>query len=202
MAEKPKDKSSGFGLAIAYVIFACLLGIFSLMPVKAFEETWQAEQKETISYGGEKTNAWILSQSSVLVSGTTKFAIDLSSSVTSASYAGFGIWILSRIQSTLIWVSLISYRVYLLIMWALLGFPFFIAAAVDAYYTREINKDSFVSQSPIRHKMGVKLFYMVNFMLIAWLILPIHVPTLLIPILDVLMAMSSWMWIVNLQKRL
>lgn len=202
MADKTKEKPSGFAIAVLYLIIFCSIGIFAFMPVNAFEAAFRAEQQETIGYGGERTNSWILSQSSSLVSGASKYAIDLSSSTTKSTNAAIGVWTLSRIQASLIWVSLVAYRVYLLIMWLLLGFPFFIATTIDAHYNREISKDSFVAQSPIRHKVGVKFFYMAIYMGIFWLFVPFHVPTLLIPIFEILFAMSSWMWIVNLQKRL
>jgi hypothetical protein len=103
---------------------------------------------------------------------------------------------------TLLWASLIVYRAYVLMMWALIGIPLILAASVDGLFIREIRKHSFVSQSPIRHKIGIHFFRLVSVVMVVWLCLPVPAPVFVAPSVICFMAFSLWLWAGNLQKRL
>lgn len=198
MAEKKPQKSEGWGLFIVITLLMALLAIWAFTPVKIFESTWQSEQREIIENGGAATNEWILSQSMAKMANFDKSASDSIEGMD----AGALVWLMERVEASVIWANLIAYRIYIFVMWVLLGMPLVAATVVDGFYTREIHKDSFISQSPIKHKMGVKIFHLVNFALIAWLIIPLPMPFILLPGITIVMAMSLWFWVSNLQKRL
>ena len=86
--------------------------------------------------------------------------------------------------------------------WLLPGIPLVLAAYMDGQFVREIRKYSFVAQSPIRHKLGVRVMWMVLAGLAGWIVLPVPMPSLLAPVLIVSISYSLWLWVSNLQKRL
>lgn len=77
-----------------------------------------------------------------------------------------------------------------------------IVAYLDGHYMREIRKYSFVAQSPIRHKLGIRVIWVVIIGLAGWLLMPIPLPALIAPTLTVCLAYALWLWVSNLQKRL
>jgi hypothetical protein len=70
---------------------------------------------------------------------------------------GFSQWTRSRIEATWLWLGLVAYRLNVLSGWLLPGIPLVIVAYLDGHYMREIRKYSFVAQSPIRHKLGIRV---------------------------------------------
>jgi hypothetical protein len=111
-------------------------------------------------------------------------------------------WATDRIYTSLIWLNLITYRSFTLLMWGLLGIPFVLAASVDGFYLREIRKTSFVSQSPIRHKIGIHFFKLVSVAVLVWLCIPVPMPFIVAPTVICFLALSLWLWVGHLQKRL
>lgn len=85
--------------------------------------------------------------------------------------------------------------------WLLPGIPLAIAAYLDGQYVREIRKFSFVAQSPIRHKLGIRVMWLVLIGLMGWLLVPVPL-ALVAPTLTVAISYSLWLWVSNLQKRL
>jgi hypothetical protein len=86
--------------------------------------------------------------------------------------------------------------------WLLPGIPFAIVAYLDGQYVREIRKFSFVAQSPIRHKLGIRVMWVVLIGLMGWLLVPVPLPAMIAPFLTVAISYSLWLWVSNLQKRL
>lgn len=115
---------------------------------------------------------------------------------------GFSQWTRSRIEATWLWLGLVIYRLHVLMGWLLPGIPLAIVAYLDGHYVREIRKFSFVAQSPIRHKLGIRVMWVVVLGLAGWILIPITLPAMLAPILTVSLAYSLWLWVSNLQKRL
>jgi hypothetical protein len=101
-----------------------------------------------------------------------------------------------------LWGGTVAYRVFTLLMWLIIGIPLIIAASIDGLYVREIRKTSFISQSPIRHKIGIHLFSLVNIALVFWLIMPVPMPIIAAPAVVCFIALSLWLWAGHLQKRL
>ena len=111
-------------------------------------------------------------------------------------------WMRSRIEATWLWVGLLVYRLHVLIGWLVPGIPLAIVAYLDGHYIREIRKFSFVAQSPIRHKLGIRVMWVVLVGLSCWLLIPVPLPALIAPALTVSLSYSLWLWVSNLQKRL
>ena len=116
--------------------------------------------------------------------------------------SAFSRWTQDRIMATWLWLGLIAYRLQVLMGWLLPGMPIILATYLDGHYVREIRKYSFVAQSPIRHKLGVRVMWIVLAGLAGWVIVPVPMPSLLAPTLIVLVSCSLWLWVSNLQKRL
>ena len=116
--------------------------------------------------------------------------------------SAFSRWTQDRVMATWLWLGLIAYRLQVLMGWLLPGIPIMLATYLDGHYVREIRKYSFVAQSPIRHKLGVRVMWVVLAGLAGWIIVPVPMPSLLAPTLIVLVSCSLWLWVSNLQKRL
>ena len=116
--------------------------------------------------------------------------------------SAFSRWTQDRVMATWLWLGLIAYRLQVLMGWLLPGIPIMLATYLDGHYVREIRKYSFVAQSPIRHKLGVRVMWIVLAGLAGWVIVPVPMPSLLAPTLIVLVSCSLWLWVSNLQKRL
>lgn len=204
MADKKQQSSNGHqGFYMALTMVLIFLCIWAFAPEKLFETTWETEQHEILNAGGAKTNDWILSQSLHATEGLNSLAADMTGDL-----GGKGMpdstykWMLERVAVSIVWANMVVYRGFILVMWILLGLPLVIATAIDAYYAREIAKERFSAQSPSRHKVGVKVFHLSHIVLLVWIISPVHLPFLVIPFFTLLIAVSMWMWISNLQKRL
>jgi hypothetical protein len=184
---------------IATLLIAGLMAAWALIPAKVLEATWQAEQQQMSAWTGESTNRRVLSQVVGSMNGAAKDA--------ERTAAGLGEsvaerWLTDRIYASLLWASLVAYRAHALTMWGLLGLPLILAASVDGFYVREIRKTAFISQSPIRHKIGVHSFRLVSVAMVAWLCLPVPMPVIVAPAVVCFAAASLWLWVGHLQKRL
>lgn len=116
--------------------------------------------------------------------------------------SGFSQWTRLRIEATWLWMGLVVYRLHVLMGWLLPGIPLAIVAYLDGQYVREIRKFSFVAQSPIRHKLGIRVMWVVLIGLMGWLLVPVPLPAMIAPVLTVAISYSLWLWVSNLQKRL
>jgi hypothetical protein len=198
MAQKEKNESNN-GIYTLIFLVLLLLGFWLFTPLKTMESTWHSELTQIINDGGTQTNEWILSQSMLLVRG---LSINIIESADISSSSSLDSWLMERMYVTVIWLNLFGYRLFIAVMWALLCMPLVFASIIDGFYTREIYKETFISQSPVRHKMGVKTFNLLLVVVLIWLIIPIPIPVYVIPIIFIVKAISSWFWVSNLQKRL
>ena len=199
MAQQKKQTESNSGFYALILLLLVLLGIGLFTPYKIIESTLKSEQEQIIDYGGTETNEWLLSQSMPFVKD---LATKLRSSAENSSSSQVDAWLMERIDVSLIWINLFGYRLFVAVMWMLLCMPLLTSAIIDGFYTREINKDSFISQSPIKHKVGVKLTHYLLIAVVIWLIIPLPIPSWIIPCIMSVKSITSWFWISNLQKRL
>jgi hypothetical protein len=198
MAKEEKKKGE-WGTFFAVILFVGIIVAWALIPSKALEATWQAEQGQMTAMAGATANRWILLKSADMMLGTASAA---EKTVAGFSVSPFEKWLTDRIYAGLLWANIIIYRTQALLMWGLIGIPLILAASVDGFYVREIRKTAFTSQSPIRHKIGVHAFKAVSFVMVAWLCLPMPTPIILAPAVVCFIAASLWLWVANLQKRL
>ncbi len=196
---RPEKKRGEWGAFVGIVLMVSILAVWALIPVKVMESSWGSEQESMAAWAGENTRRWIESQAGEMLSQLAKEGAKAVESMGRSQVDG---WLAGRVYVTLLWASLIVYRAYVLMMWALIGIPLVLAATVDGLYIREIRKHSFVSQSPIRHKIGIHFFHLVTIVMVVWLCLPVPAPVFVAPSVISFMAFSLWLWASNLQKRL
>ncbi len=196
---RPEKKRGEWGAFIGIVLMVVVLAGWALVPVKTMEISWRTEQETMASWAGEGTRRWIESQAGEMLNQLAREGAKAVNGIGNSQIDG---WLAGRVYVTLLWASLVVYRAYVLMMWALIGIPLILAASVDGLYIREIRKHSFVSQSPIRHKIGIHFFRLVSVVMVVWLCLPIPAPVFIAPSVICFMAFSLWLWAGNLQKRL
>lgn len=196
---RQEQKRGEWGPFFAMLLLIGFTAAWALIPVHVLDATWQAEQQQMKSWAGEGANQRLSLQTASALSETAKNA---SKTADSLSQGVIDRWLTERIYASLIWVNLITYRSFTLLMWGLLGIPFVLATSVDGFYLREIRKTSFVSQSPIRHKIGIHFFKLVSLAVLVWLCVPAPMPFIAAPMVICFLAMSLWLWVGHLQKRL
>jgi hypothetical protein len=196
---RPERKRGEWGAFVGIVLLVGTLAAWALIPVKFMESSWHTEKASIATWAGEGTHLWIESQAGEMLNQVAK---EGSRTVDGMGRSRFDGWLVGRVYVTILWASLIIYRAYVLMMWALIGIPLVIAASIDGLYVREIRKHSFVSQSPIRHKIGIHFFRLVTIVMVVWLCMPIPAPVFVAPSVISFMAFSLWLWASNLQKRL
>jgi len=184
---------------LAALIMAGLVAAWALIPSVALERTWQAERAQLRAWAGERTENWIATQA---LPAIVRMAEDAVKTAGGLGSSGIERWLADRTYASVLWLSIMMYRSYALVMWLLLGIPLLLAAAVDGFYVREIRKNSFISQSPIRHKIGVHFMRIVGIAIVIWLMLPTPMPLIAAPMVLLFKALSIWLWVSNLQKRL
>lgn len=196
---RPEQKKGEWGTFIATLLIVGMAAIWALIPIRAMEETWQSEQNQMSSWAGESSDGWIKAQ---VAGALSALAEDAKKGADSLGDSQIERWLKGRIYAGLLWANLVAYRAAALLMWSLLGIPLILAASVDGFYVREIRKTAFISQSPIRHKIGVHFFRLVSVAVVVWLGLPVPMPIVAAPLVICFIAVSMWLWVGHLQKRL
>ncbi|GAB1392989.1 hypothetical protein MASR1M60_11520 [Rhodocyclaceae bacterium] len=196
---RQEQKRGEWGSFIAVLLLIGVLATWALIPVRVIDATWLAEQQQMTRWAGEGANQWVSLQTA---SALNVIAQDAGKAAAGLSRSEIDHWATDRIYTSLIWLNLFTYRSFTLLMWGLLGIPFVLAASVDGFYLREIRKTSFVSQSPIRHKIGIHFFKFVSVAVLVWLCIPVPMPFIVAPTVICFLALSLWLWVGHLQKRL
>ena len=200
-------RDSGISMVLAIGVFIAIVATWLIIPPAVIRNSWMAERGEVYAIAGQAEHV-VYGQA---ISGLKEtMAKDFQSYLIEAQAMGqgplgnvsFSQWARSRIEATWLWIGLLVYRVYVLMGWLVPGIPLAIVAYLDGHYVREIRKFSFVAQSPIRHKLGIRVMWVVLLGTAGWLLIPVPLPALLAPALTVSLAYSLWLWVSNLQKRL
>jgi len=187
---------------INFFIIPLLIGFVALclfLPEQIVRQTAELEREQILLWGGKGVANWVGMQ-------TAEFTRDLSLEVSKLSSLNmnqaFSDWLIDRFYAGLLWCDVFAYRLFSIVVWFLVIFPFMMAASMDAYYLREIRKSMFTSQSPLRLRIGFIFSMLSLLMIIAWLMVPIPIPVILAPVLIILMTFAAWLWMANLQKRI
>lgn len=199
MPRNDQRKPDPWATFIATLIAAAFLAAWALIPPRVLESTWQLEQEQMSAWAGEHAQRWVLSES---VAAMRETATDAERTAATLGDNGVERWLTDRIIASLLWANLVVYRAHALMMWGLLGIPLILAASVDGFYVRQIRKTSFISQSPIRHQIGVQSLRLVGVAMLAWLFLPVPMPAVAAPAVVCFAAFALWLWVGHLQKRL
>lgn len=198
---------NGWGTFFAITTFLCLVATWALVPPELIRSAWSKERIEVYAIAGMAENGIYKRTMDDLnrsMAPDFKDFIHDAESIGQGPFASIELshWTKGRILATWLWIGLISYRLQVLMGWLLPGIPLMLAAYFDGQFVREIRKYSFVAQSPIRHKLGVRVMWMVLCGIAGWVLLPVAMPAFLAPVLIVSVSYSLWLWVSNLQKRL
>jgi hypothetical protein len=202
-----KRTDSDFGTAIAIGVFVVVLATWLFIHPSVIRGAWMAERGEVFALAGEGEHH-VFGQAIKSLQQTASrdfqnFLLDADAMGQGPlGNVGFSQWTRSRIEASWLWLGLVIYRLHVLMGWLLPGIPLAIVAYLDGHYMREIRKFSFVAQSPIRHKLGIRVMWTVLIGLAAWLLIPVPLPAIIAPTLTVTSSYALWLWVSNLQKRL
>ena len=193
--------------ALAIGVFIAVVATWLFIPPSIIRSAWQTERSEVYALAGPGEHLIFRQAMNGLQQSMAKefreFLLEADAMGEGAlGNSGFSQWTRLRIEATWLWMGLVVYRLHALMGWLLPGIPLAIVAYLDGQYVREIRKFSFVAQSPIRHKLGIRVMWLVLIGLMGWLLVPVPLPALVAPTLTVAISYSLWLWVSNLQKRL
>ena len=202
-----KTADTGWSIFFAITVFILIVATWVFIPPEVIRSAWMVERAEMYAMTGNGESAVY---GRIFDDLQTSLAGNFRGYIRDAEAMGqeplgnsaFSRWAQDRIMATWLWIGLIAYRLQVLMGWLLPGIFIILATYLDGHYVREIRKYSFVAQSPIRHKLGVRVMWIVMTGLAGWLMIPVPMPSLLAPALIVLISCSLWLWVSNLQKRL
>ncbi|HNO76223.1 DUF4400 domain-containing protein [Nitrosomonas mobilis] len=176
-----------------------MIAAWLLIPRQIVEQARVAEQQQMISWAGEGADQWIYGKSSAMALEFSREVVKATSIEMTRELKG---WVVDRIYTTILWSDIIFYRMYSLALWFLIAFPVLMAASTDGVLMREIRKNMFISQSPLRLSIGANLFLLSSVLLLLWLFIPFLLPAISAPGMILMMGFSLWMWMANIQKRI
>ena len=193
--------------ALAIGVFIAVVATWLFIPPSVIRSAWQTERSEVYALAGPGEHLLFRQAMNGLQQSIARdfreFLLEADAMGEGAlGNSSFSQWTRLRIEATWLWMGLVVYRLHVLMGWLLPGIPLAIVAYLDGQYVREIRKFSFVAQSPIRHKLGIRVMWVVLIGLMGWLLVPVPLPALIAPALTVAISYSLWLWVSNLQKRL
>ncbi|OIO82646.1 MAG: hypothetical protein AUJ88_01570 [Gallionellaceae bacterium CG1_02_56_997] len=199
MADKKSKGSLGATIALFGVL--AVTAIWALITPEFLMSALQSEREFSMQMGGADADRWIYTQS---LSASIDFIKDSTKTIkdTRALPKMIRNWVQDRIIVTWLWFSLITYRVYMLLLYFFILFPFVIAITMDGWGVREISMHRFSSQSPMKHRFGVVISNTTIICVAIWIILPFPIPSVVAPLAILAIGFSSWVWLSNLQKRI
>jgi len=202
-----KNSDSGWSTFLAISAFILIVATWVFIQPAVIRSAWMEERAQVYAIAGNSESAVygrITDDLQNSLAGVFQGYIREAQAMGQGPLgnSAFSRWTQDRIMATWLWLGLIAYRLQVLMGWLLPGIPIMLATYLDGHYVREIRKYSFVAQSPIRHKLGVRVMWIVLAGLAGWVIVPVPMPSLLAPTLIVLISCSLWLWVSNLQKRL
>jgi hypothetical protein len=202
-----KNSDSGWSTFLAISLFILIVATWVFIQPAVIRSAWMEERAQVYAIAGNGESAVygrITDDLQKSLAGVFQGYIREAQAMGQGPLgnSAFSRWTQDRIMATWLWFGLIAYRLQVLMGWLLPGIPIVLATYLDGHYVREIRKYSFVAQSPIRHKLGVRVMWGVLAGLAGWVIVPVPMPSLLAPTLIVLISCSLWLWVSNLQKRL
>ncbi len=202
-----RNSDSGWSTFFAITLFILTVAVWVFIPPAVIRNAWMEERAQVHAITGNSESAVygrITDDLQTSLAGAFQGYIRDAQAMGEGALgnSAFSRWAQDRIMATWLWIGLIAYRLQVLMGWLLPGIPVMLAAYLDGHFVREIRKYSFVAQSPIRHKLGVRVMWFVLAGLAGWVLIPVPMPSLLAPSLIVLISCSLWLWVSNLQKRL
>ncbi|MGZ8256638.1 MAG: DUF4400 domain-containing protein [Gallionella sp.] len=200
MAAKKSEGSGSMGV-IAMFIALIVLAVWALISPSFLMKSIEAERAFAIGLGGQASDRWIYTKT---LESSMDYLKSSASSIkdTQALPSAIRGWAQERIIATWLWLSLITYRGFMLLLYFFILFPLVVALSMDGWGVREISTHRFSSQSPMKHRMGVVIFNMTLIGVAVWIVLPFPIPAVVAPLAIIAVGFSSWMWLSNMQKRI
>lgn len=161
-----RQNDSGLGVIVALGEFILVVATWIFIPPATIRAAWMHERAEVHMLAGEGEHRMFAESIRQLQqSMSCDFRVFLQGADAMGDgplgNQGFSQWTISRIEATWLWMGLVVYRLQVLSGWLLPGIPLVIVAYLGGHYMREIRKYSFVAQSPIRHKLGIRVTWIV-----------------------------------------
>ena len=180
---------------------SAVTAIWALITPEFLMNALHSEREFSMQMGGADADRWIYTQS---ISGSMDIIKDSTSVIKGTESLPVPVkrWAQERVIVTWLWFSLITYRVYMLLLYFFILFPFVIAITMDGWGVREISMHRFSSQSPMKHRFGVVISNTTIICVAIWIILPFPIPSVVAPLAILAIGFSSWVWLSNLQKRI
>ncbi len=200
MAAKKERSNSSMGV-IAMFVALIALAEWAFIPPSFLMKSIEAERTFAIGLGGQASDHWIYTQT---LASSMDYLKSSASSIkdTQALPSAIRGWAQERIIATWLWLSLITYRGFMLLLYFFILFPLVVALSMDGWGVREISTHRFSSQSPMKHRFGVVISNLTLIGVAIWLALPFPIPSVVAPLAIIAVGFSSWMWLSNMQKRI
>ena len=186
---------------IAMFVALIALAAWAFIPPSFLMKSIEAERTFSIGLGGQASDQWIYTQT---LASSMDYLKSSASSIkdTQALPSAIRGWAQERIIATWLWLSLITYRGFMLLLYFFILFPLVVALSMDGWGVREISTHRFSSQSPMKHRFGVVISNLTLIGVAIWLALPFPIPSVVAPLAIIAVGFSSWMWLSNMQKRI
>ena len=202
-----RNTDTGWSTFLAISVFILIVLTWAFIPPGVIRSAWMVERAEVFAIAGKGESAVyrrIVDDLQTSMAGDFRGYIRDAEAMGQGPLGntGFSRWAQDRIMASWLWIGLAAYRLQVLMGWLLPGIPLLSVAYLDGHYVREIRKYSFVAQSPIRHKLGIRVMWIVLAGLTGWIVVPVPMPSMLAPMLIVSISYALWLWVSNLQKRL
>lgn len=196
-------KSEGSGTTGVIAMFAILiaLAVWVFISPSFLMKSIEAERAFAIGLGGQASDRWIYTKT---LESSMDYLKSSASSIKDTKVLPNAIrrWAQERIIATWLWLSLITYRGFMLLLYFFILFPLVVALSMDGWGVREISTHRFSSQSPMKHRMGVVMSNFTLIGVVVWIVLPFPIPAVVAPLAIIAVGFSSWMWLSNMQKRI
>lgn len=105
---------------------------------------------------------------------------------------------------TAFWRVLYSvyYRASTIWLWIPYLLPIAVPTLIDAIQARRVRQWRFSYVSPMTRSIATRAKLIIVSLLVIALLLPLHVPATIYPVLFAVLMMANWVWVANLQKRI
>ncbi|MEQ1526699.1 MAG: DUF4400 domain-containing protein [Gallionella sp.] len=186
---------------IAMFVILIALAAWAFISPPFLMKSIEVERTFSIGLGGQASDQWIYTQT---LAPSMDYLKSSASSIkdTQALPSAIRGWAQERIIATWLWLSLITYRGFMLLLYFFILFPLVVALSMDGWGVREISTHRFSSQSPMKHRFGVVISNLTLIGVAIWLVLPFPIPAVVAPLAIIAVGFSSWMWLSNMQKRI
>ena len=216
MAEKGKQKQQRGPIMMLITLLLLEAGVvFLAMPKEPLLKVREKEAKAVASVLGEESAAKIKKMAdnwyvaSFVKTGAMKATYDFLLNQWEGKEGDLqlddrGLSKLVDQRLDVFWLSVHQayYRFAVMLSWLPYLFPFLFVSTIDGLLQREIRKWQFSFSSPAAHQAATKTIYYIFAVVVLSPFVPISLPPLAMPFLMGVCALSMWVSVANIQKRI